>query len=179
MKMTDLTPVGRVPKGEPGFDFYRSKAGTAVPPLQKGVIVASESMQVMDLAPPAAFLEGGDYIVYGGYLVDEVDGESVRKQEHVAVALRDGDTPFAWVIQLDQVFQGDAAKELMPSDFRWTLLKPDSVLMDMRRTMIRARIMYPEIKQMAMIVDLGDGPRIESADAEFADFVRKALLREN
>lgn len=182
MRMVDLTPLGRVPKGEPGYNFYKgTQDNNAVPPLQKGIAIAPESMKFMEEIAPAGFLEGGDYVVYGGYLVDTVDGEDgpeeVRTQEHVVVALRH-DEAFAWLVQIDKVLQQDAAKDLMGPDFRWTLLKPESVILDMSRAMARAKFMYPEIKKLAVVVDMGDGPSVQSMDGEFAEFIKQALLRE-
>jgi len=172
MELRDIQPLGRVPKGEPGYDFYRSKEGTAVPPVQKGVVVAHESMEHMDQVEPAAFLEGGDYVVYSCSVVEE-DG---IRPDHVAVALRDGDTPFAWIVQSDEVLQGDAAEDLMGPTFRWSMLKPDTVLMDMRRAMSRARFMFPEIRHLAIIYDMGPGPQVECMEPEFMQFVQQALL---
>lgn len=170
MELTDVVPQGRVPRGEPGHTFYRGR-DTAVPPLQKGNKVHIGSQALVDEIPPPAFIQGGDYMVYAC----KYEG----KHEHAVVALLEGDVPIVWLVQCDETFQGDAAKELMGPDYRWTRLKPESCVMDAHRAMMRADAMYPEVKRWALVVDWGDKTEITSSDESYRQYVKGALLQEN
>ena len=39
--------------------------------------------------------------------------------------------------------------------------------------------MYPEIKHFAILYDMGEGPKIECLDANYAAFLREQLVKEN
>lgn len=169
MRLTDLTPLGRVPRGEPGCVFWRGKDGNAVPPTQSGIQIAKDSLEHMERAEPPAFIVPGDYMVYA-CKYDDV-------WEHAIVALRE-DEPMVWLIQCDEFFQGDGAKNIMPEGYRWTALKPESAVMDAHRALMRCT-MFPEIRNWALISEINGETRIEAKTPEYQAFVEGALSREN
>jgi hypothetical protein len=169
--------------GEEGYRFFREKeGGRLAPPLPKGSGVANESLAVLaelvhpvveEIEPPA-FMGGGDYIVYSVTLDDE-------SKPYIAVKLVNG-VPHIWLIDEDQVIQGPGAVNFMVEaktesgvKWEWGVCDPMTVVKDVRRQLIVAMGMYPELGNTALVADMGDGLKVFGPMPEFQQMLELKL----
>lgn len=168
MRIKELTPLGRVPIGEPGYNFYQrvdDLTGYWVP-TQKGIQIPDEQKRLVGEVKPPAWTEGGNYIVYG------VTFDDSERRDHVVVGVRHG-APFAWLVQTDESYQGDGAKNLMPENYDWTQCVPWSLAQAGARTMFARAGMYPELEWL-VVAKVGDAIEIFGADSELKNRVEAA-----
>lgn len=206
MKATIIKPFGRAPRGSKGYTFHRVKengdmmipvatqdegyrffrekqSGKLTPPLPKQNGVAPESLAVLEeiegsnveTLPVPAFMERGDYILYDVTFDD--DSESF-----VAVALI-GSVEAVWIVRDDQVLQGGGAIEMMReaktdtgASWNWGICDPLTLIKDIRRQLIVALGMYPELGRTVVVTDVGDGMQVFGPDKDFQRKVEELLV---
>jgi len=139
----------RVPKGEPGIQFFRDVEGD-VAVLKVGTEIdriSRSEAQLRELEMPE-WVAGGDYTVFA------LEGEYAG--EFVIVALRDGEHVL-WTTMSVRA-KGDAAHHLMGPDFDWGLATtPKAWIWQAVKALRDAENMFPEL-QWAIewdAVDLG------------------------
>jgi len=153
MTIKKLTPLGRVPIGQPGFNFYQriDDEGGYWVPTQKGIQIADEQKRMVREVEPPVWCKGGNYLLY----MAEFEGD---KKDHVVVSVHKGQ-PCAWLVQADEHFQGGGAKGLMPESFDWTLCVPWKSAQEAHRHMQKQAAMYPEVD---WVVVARVGPIVET-----------------
>jgi len=139
----------RVPKGEPGIQFFRDVEGdVAVLRVGEEIDQISRSeAQLRNLVLPE-WTAGGDYTVFA------LEGEHAG--EFIIVALRDGEHVLWGTMGMRA--RGDAARHLMGPDFNWGLATSPKAWIQQGVEVFRdAENMFPEL-QWAIewdAVDLG------------------------
>ena len=166
-----FAPYGRVPKGEPGFKFFRGKHGPRAP-LQKGYSIAAEQQgEIEDEPEPPEWMNDGDYWVFT--ILDEKDGKPFTV-DHVAMAIRN-DTLFAWVIQASEHYQGAGAEALLPSGFDWRGLDPTKPVMDVSRKLSMLCGTYPDMEWTLCARINGYEPILLGNDSEMIEHIEEKL----
>jgi hypothetical protein len=189
MEIKRIIPVGRVPRGEPGYNFQRGKnpkdgKPCAVPPLQKGETITPENAEYQWIVDAAGFCEGGDYTVF-----QVTDGDGIMVGEHIVCALRNKGVPHLWLVQQDHVFQANGAMAMLedcqvenPADpeadtikFEWAYwCSALASVQEARRVLIRTQNMFPELK-WAMFWDVGDGQMMTGQPTDYAKGIRDSV----
>lgn len=138
MKYDKLAPYGRVPVGQPGFDFPRGK-DMSMAPMQKGIELAKQQQWlVKDYAPQPQWVIDGNYTVFSVFR----DGKVV---DHVVVN-GDVEDRKVWFVQADEIYEGEEATAALGPDFDWTQVDPIAQVMLVSRILYRIMGTFPDLK---------------------------------
>ena len=152
--ITKMTAYGRVPAGEPGYDFPRGKDGPLAP-MQKGTVIAEQQRGIVtEYAVPPAWMQSCEDSDLTLYSVASVFGDDDKLIDHVCFGTRSG-VLFAWFVQSDEVYQGDAAEAVMHDGFAWQRMLShipwiQEACRDLRR---RLGTMFPEQEWAVVWID--------------------------
>jgi len=166
-----FAPYGRVPYGEPGFNFDQGKTGPRAP-YQKGVAIAAEQQGEIECSlEQPAWMDDGDYWVF---TVLEDRDDKPYTVDHIALGVRNG-VLFAWMIQENKPYQGDGALRLLPDGFDWLALDPAKQVMDLSRGLFKMTPTYPDMEWTLTARIKGREPIVLGTDSELIEMIEGKL----